>query len=383
MEFELTEEQRDIQDAVAEFCGGHFTPELARRCDREEEFPHELHRRAAGLGFIGIHLPEEHGGQGYGCTENAIVTETMCRYDSTLGTALILSDLGCELISGLGTDEQKDDCLPGITSGELVSSVAFTEPARGSALSERLDTVAQRAGEGWLISGRKTLITNAPIAGLFVTLSQTDPDARPAYRGQSLFIVEADAPGVEVTELRDKMGIRASPLGELSLEEVPLPEGRILGDVNRGFYQTLDFFNQSRVEIAAQALGISQGALDRALSYAREREVGGGRASDLQAISHKLADMAIKVEAARLLVYKAAWLVDQGRANPRQSSIAKAFAGRTAVEVTDEAVQILGGYGYLGDYDVERMYRDAKITEIYEGTREIQKNTIARFLLRG
>jgi alkylation response protein AidB-like acyl-CoA dehydrogenase len=164
---------------------------------------------------------------------------------------------------------------------------------------------------------------------------------------------------------------------------VPLSEGGILGDVNRGFYQTLDFFNQSRVEIAAQALGISQGALDRALSYAREREVGGVPLSDLQAVSHKLAEMAIKVEAARLLTYKAAWLIDQGRADPRQSSMAKTLAGRTAVEVTDEAVQILGGYGYLGDYDVERMYRDAKITEIYEGTREIQKNTVARFLLRG
>jgi len=383
MEFKLTEEQRDIQDAVAEFCVGHFAPELARRCDREEEFPRDLHRRAAGLGLIGIHLPEEYGGQGLGCTENAIVAETMCRYDSTLGTALILSDLGCELIARLGTDEQKGSFLPGVASGESVSAVAFTEPARGSALSERLDTMAHRRGGGWLISGRKTLITNAPIAGLFVTLCQTDPDARPAYRGQSLFIVEDDASGVEVTELRDKMGIRASPLGELSMDEVPLPEGGILGDVNRGFYQTLDFFNQSRVEIAAQALGISQGALDRALSYAKEREVGGVRASDLQAVSHKLADMAIKVEAARLLTYKAAWLIDQGRADPRQSSMAKTLAGRTAVEVTDEAVQILGGYGYLGDYDVERMYRDAKITEIYEGTREIQKNTVARFLLRG
>jgi alkylation response protein AidB-like acyl-CoA dehydrogenase len=335
---------------------------------------------AAGLGFIGIHLPEEYGGQNLGCIENVIVAETMCRFDSTLGTALILSDLGCELIVKLGTDEQKESYLPKVASGESVSAVAFTEPARGSALSERLDTVAQRRSGGWLISGRKTLITNAPIAGFFVILSQTDQNAKPAYKGQSLFIGEADAPGVEVTELRDKMGIRASPLGELSLDEVPLSEGSILGDLSRGFYQTLDFINQSRVEIAAQALGISQGALDRALSYSREREVGGVRASNLQAVSHKLAEMAIKVEAARLLTYKAACLIDQGRADSRQSSMAKTFAGRTAVEVTDEAVQVLGGYGYLGDYDVERMYRDAKITEIYKGTREIQKNTVARFL---
>ena len=179
------------------------------------------------------------------------------------------------------------------------------------------------------------------------------------------------------------MGIRAAPIGEITFDDAPIPSGNLLGELNRGFYHAMEWFNESRAKIAAQALGVAQGAFDRALSYAKQREAFGKRISEFQAISHKLAEMTIKIEAARLLVYKAAWLIDQCRADPLASSMAKAYTGRIAVEVADEAVQILGGYGYLGEYDVERIYRDAKITEIYEGTREIQKNTITRFLLRG
>jgi alkylation response protein AidB-like acyl-CoA dehydrogenase len=382
MNFELTEEQVDIRDAVEEFCEGHFTGKLAMECDRREEFPRELHRRAAELGLIGIHLPEEYGGGGYGCAENVMVVEAMCRADSTLGTALFLADLGCELIARHGTDDQKERCLRGVAEGGMISSVAFTEPAHGSALSERLDTVAVQAADCWGINGGKTLITNASIADFFITLCQTDPEAERPYRGQSLFIVDSDAAGVEVRKIEGKLGIRASPLGEVTFEDVSLPTGSLLGERDRGFYHSMDFFNRSRVEIAAQAIGIAQGALDRALGYAKEREVSGVRISDFQAVSHKLADMMIKIEGARLLIYKAAWLVDQGRPDPILSSMAKALAGRVAVEVADDAIQILGGYGYIGEYEVERFFRDAKITEIYEGTTEIQRNTVARFLLR-
>ncbi|MGD2142318.1 MAG: acyl-CoA dehydrogenase family protein [Candidatus Bathyarchaeota archaeon] len=382
MNFELTPEQADIKTAVEEFCDGSFVHELAWECDREEKFPWDLHKEAARLGFIGIHLPEEHGGGGYGLTENIIVAEAMCRADSTLGTALILSDLGCELIDKLGTSEQKGRTLVRIAKGEAVSAVAITEPARGSALSECLDTTAVKGGDGWIVNGGKTLITNAPIADLFVTLCQSDPNSAPPYRGQSLYIIDGSKTGVEVQEIKGKMGIRAAPLGEVTFQEVNLSEECLLGEEGKGFYNTLAFFNSSRVEIAAQALGIAEGALDRALAYSKERDVSGIPIVKLQAISHKLAEMAIKIEGARLMVYKAAWLVDQGRGDPRVSSMAKAYAGRVAVEVADEAVQIVGGYGYISEYDVERFYRDAKITEIYEGTREIQKNTIARFLLR-
>lgn len=382
MNFDLTEEQLDIQKAVREFCEDNFTRELASECDREERFPWGLHKKAAELGFIGVHLPEKYGGQGYGFMENVIVVEALCRADSTLGTATILSDLGCELVLKFGTEEQKEKYLHKITEGKAISAMALTEPARGSAISECLDTVASKSSQGWTISGTKTLITNAPIADFFVTLCQTDIEVDPPYRGQSLFIVEKGVSGFEVRELKEKMGIRAAPLGEISFDSYPLPNESLLGVMNRGFYNTLEWFNESRVEVAAQAIGIAQGALDRALRYAKEREVSGTPIFEFQAVSHKLAEMAIKIEGSRLLVYKAAWLIDQGRTDPMLSSMAKAQAGKVAVEVADEAVQILGGYGYLGEYEVERIYRDAKITEIYEGTREIQKDTIIRFLAR-
>ena len=382
MDFKLTEEQLEIKGAVREFCLKEFTKELAMECDREGRFPRELHRKAAQLGFVGIHMPEEYGGGGYGVLENVLVVEEMCRVDSTLGTAIMLSDLGCEIIQRYGTEEQKERCLPRITSGDAVSAVAITEPARGSAVSERLDTTATRGGDGWVINGTKTLITNAPVASFFITLCQTNPEAEPPYRGQSIFLVDRDASGVDVTPIEGKMGIRASPTGEVSFSDVEVPEGSLVGELNRGFYHVMEWFNTSRVEIAAQAVGIAQGALDRAVRYAKEREAFGRRIADFQAISHKLAEMATKVEVARLLTYRAAWLVDAGRADPLASSIAKTYAARAAVEVADEAVQVLGGYGYIGEYDVERYYRDAKITEIYEGTREIQKNTITRFMLK-
>ncbi|KON30941.1 acyl-CoA dehydrogenase, partial [miscellaneous Crenarchaeota group-15 archaeon DG-45] len=306
----------------------------------------------------------------------------MCRADSTLGTAVILADLGCELILKFGTEEQKGEYLGKVAKGDAISAAAFTEPARGSAISERLDTVAVGRGRGWVINGTKTMITNATTADFFITLCQTDAEAQPPYRGQSLFIVASHAPGIGVTKIANKMGIRASPVGEINFDDVHVRGENMIGVRNRGFYHTMDWFNESRVEVAAQAVGMAQGALDRSLVYAREREAFGRKISEFQAVSHKLAEMAMKIEAARLLVHKAAWRIDQGEADPLASSMAKALAGRVAVEVADEAVQIHGGYGYLGEYDVERICRDAKITEIYEGTREVQKNTVARFLLR-
>ncbi|RLI39755.1 acyl-CoA dehydrogenase, partial [Candidatus Bathyarchaeota archaeon] len=367
MRFTFTEEQEDIRAAVREFCQKEFTPELARELARREEFPWELYRKACQLGFIGIHFPEEYGGGGYGYVEAAIVAEEMCRADSTLGTALILADIGCDVIMHFGTEEQKERYLSLVAGGRGLSAIALTEPARGSDLAACLDTRAIREGGEWVINGVKTLITNAPVAAFYITLCQTDLSAEPPYRGQTLFIVEADTPGLEASQIKDKMGIRASPTGEVSYSDVRVPDETIVGQLNRGFYHALAFLDESRVEIAAHAVGIAEGALDRALKYAREREAFGRKLVQLQAIAHKLAEMATKIEAARLLVYKAAWALDQGKLDPALSSMAKTLAGRVAVEVCDEAVQILGGYGYIGDYDVERYYRDAKITEIYEG----------------
>ena len=382
MRFTFTEEQEDIRAAVREFCEKEFDPELARELDKREEFPWDLYRKACKLGFIGIHFPEEYGGGGYGILENCLVVEEMCRADSTLGTAIILGDFASEIILRFGSEEQKERYLPKVASGEWISAGAFTEPAHGSDLAARLDTRAVKDGDEWVINGVKTLISNAPVAKFFITLCQTDMAVEPPYRGQTLFIVERDTPGLDVTKIGDKMGIRASLTGEVSYSDVRVPDDAIVGQLNKGFYQALQFFDESRIEIAAQAVGIAQGALDRALKYAKEREAFGRKLIEHQAIAHKLAEMATKIEAARLLVYKAAWALDQGKLDPALSSMCKTMAGRVAVEVCDEAVQILGGYGYVGDYDVERYYRDAKITEIYEGTKEIQLNTIAKFLAK-
>ena len=381
-DFELTEEQLGIKRAVREFCEKEFKPEIALECDREEKFPMDLYKKAAELGFTSIYLPEEYGGGGYGLLEMCLVIEEMCRADSTLGMAITAGTFASDLIVQYGTEEQKEKYLPPLCRGEYISAGAFTEPARGSDLASRLDTKAIKYGDEWVINGTKIFITNAPIANFIITLCQTDLKVRPPYRGQSLFIVDRDTPGLEVTPLHNKMGIRASPTGEVAYNDVRVPESQLLGELNKGFYHTIWFFNASRVAVAAQALGMAQGAFEIAFKYAKEREAFGAPIIQWQGISFMLVDAATRLEAARLLTYKAAWLVDQGKPDPMISAMAKNLATRAAVEITDDAIQILGGYGYMGEYHVERRHRDAKITEIYEGTREIEKLTILRFLLK-
>ncbi|RLG91168.1 MAG: acyl-CoA dehydrogenase [Candidatus Hecatellales archaeon] len=380
MDFELNETQKDIQKAAHEFAEKEFTKELALELDQREEFPFDLWQKACKLGFIGVHFPEEYGGQGLGVLENVLIVEEFCRKDSTLGVALTLSDFASELILRFGSEEQKQKYLTQVTGGKAVSAGAFTEPEHGSDITS-MSTRAVKNRDFYVINGTKTLISNATIAKFFIVLCQTNPEAKPTYRGQTLLIVERETEGVEITKISGKMGIRASPTGEISLNNVKVPKENLVGEENRGFYHTLEFFDESRIEIAAQALGIAQGAFDCALKYAKEREQFGRKIIEFQIIQHKLADMITKIETARLLTYKAAWNFDQGRIDPYLTSMAKAYASRVAVEVTNETVQIFGGYGYIGENKVERFYRDAKITEIYEGTTEIQKNTITRTLL--
>jgi len=376
MEFELTEEQRDIKKAAKEFAEGEFDRELARELEQKHEFPWEIWRKACELGFVGIHFPEEFGGGGYGIFENVLVVEEFCRVDSGIGIALSLSDFASEVILRFGTKEQKEKYLIPLTQGKAISAGGFTEPDHGSDIT-LMSTQAVKEGDEFVINGTKTFITNGVIADYVVVLCQTDFDASPTYRGQSTIVVEKGTPGFEATEVGEKMGIKMTSTAELSFRDVRVPAGNLVGEENRGFYQVLEFFDESRIEIAAQAVGIAQGAYERALQYAKERTQFGRKIAEFQAIQHKLAEMATKIETARLLLYKAAWNFDQGRIDPKLTSMAKFYAGRVAVEVADEAIQIFGGYGYIADYDVERFYRDARITEIYEGTREIQKNTIA------
>jgi len=380
MDFELTKSQREIQKAAREFARGEFDKELALELDRKHEFPTQIWKKACDLGFVGVHFPEEYSGQGLGVMENIIIADEFCARDSTIGAAVILSSFASECVLRFGSDELKKRFLPAVAEGQMLSGGAFTEPGHGSDITS-LDTTAVRDGDEWMINGTKTFITNGGLAGFYSVMCQTDPQCQPPYRGISLILVEAERKGVTATDVGDKMGIHMMATAELNFKDVRVPSSNLIGEEGKGFYQVLEFFDESRILVAAQALGTAQGAYDRALAYVKEREQFGRKIAQFQVTQHKLADMATKIELARLLTYKAAWNFDQGRIDPRLTSMAKMYAARTAVEVADEAIQLLGGYGYMTEYEVERFYRDAKITEIYEGTKEIQKNTIASAIL--
>jgi len=380
MNFDLNEEQKEIQKAADEFGKGEFDKEVALDLERNHQFPFAILKKACHLGFIGIHYPEAYGGQGYGILENALIVEAFCRRDSGIGVCLSIANFSSEIIMRFGNDAQKKKYLIPITKGEAISAGAFTEPDHGSDITQ-LRTTAIQDGNGYLINGVKTFISNGTIANFVIVLCQSDPQAKPTYRGQSTFIVEKGSKGFEVNELGEKMGIKMTSTTEMSFDQVRIPEENLIGMLHRGFYQVLEFFDESRVMVAAQALGIAQGAFDRALDYAKKREQFGQKLVEFQVTQHKLADMATQIEAARCLVYKSGWNFDQGRIDPKWTSMAKMYAGRVAVEVAQEAIQIHGGYGYMLEYEVERYYRDARITEIYEGTREIQKNTIASAMI--
>jgi len=376
MNFDLNDEQKEIQKAAFRFAQGEFDKEVILDLERNHQFPLAILKKACNLGFIGIHYPEEYGGQGYGILENALIVETFCRKDSGVGICLSIANFSSEIIMRSGSDAQKKKYLIPITQGEAISAGAFTEPDHGSDITQ-VRTTALKDGDGYVINGGKTFISNGAIANFIIVLCQSDPEAKPPYRGQSTIIVDKGSKGFEVSDLGEKMGIKMTSTTEMSFDQVRVPEENLIGTFNRGFYQVLEFFDESRVMVAAQALGIAQGAFDRALDYAKKREQFGQKLVEFQVTQHKLADMATMIEAARCLTYKAGWNFDQGRIDPKWTSMAKMYAGRVAVKVAEEAIQILGGYGYMLEYEVERFYRDARITEIYEGTREIQKNTIA------
>lgn len=380
MDFELTKSQIEIQKAARDFAKGEFDKELALELDQKHEFPAKIWKKAAELGFIGIHFPEKYSGQGLGVTENILVAEELCARDSTIGSAIVLSSFASECILRFGSEELKSKFLPLVAEGKTLSAGAFTEPDHGSDITF-MNTTAVKDGDEYVINGGKTFITNGCLAGFFTVLCQTDPEAKPSYRGISMILVEADRKGVTATDVGHKMGIHMMSTAEVTFKDVRVPLTNLIGKEGKGFYQVLEFFDESRILIAAQALGTAQGAFDRALAYVKQREQFGRKIADFQVTQHKLADMATKIELARLMTYKAAWNYDQGRIDPKLTSMAKMYAARTAVEVADEAIQLLGGYGYMAEYEVERFYRDAKITEIYEGTKEIQKNTIASAIL--
>ena len=382
MKFDFTEEQCNIKNAVREFCEKEFKPELALELDKKEEFPMELYRKAARLGFTSMFFPEEYGGQGCGLLETCLVIEEMCRADSSFGVALSSGNFGSEFILTCGTKVQKDKYLPPICKGEYLSAAAFTEPNVSGSDITRMETTATKYGNEWWINGTKTFITNATLADFIIVLTQTDTKIRPTYRGETLFVVNKDTSGLEATKLHNKMGIRCSVTGEIKFDNVKVTDWNIVGELNRGFYYSMEFFDKTRVGVAAQAIGIAQGAWEIAFKYSKQREAFGQPLLQHELIGCGLAEAMTKIEAARWLTYRAAWLVDAEKMDPMATAMAKQYASRVAMETTDFAIQILGGYGYLGEYRVERYHRDAKITEIYEGTSEVQKLTVLKYLLR-
>jgi len=382
MDFKLTPEQLEIKKAVKEFAEKEFTPELALEFDQKEEFPHDLYKKAAQLGFTSMRIPEQYSGQGLGVLEDCLVVEEMCRVDPGLGVAISLGNLMIpDVLLKHGSEEQKSKYIPPLARGDKLAAAAFTEPEHGSDIT-RMNSTALKQGNEWVINGAKEFITNATTADTFILLCQTDPNANPSHRGQSLLIVEKGTPGLEATKLHGKMGIKPCVTGSLAMSDLKVPEANLIGELGKGFYYTLELFDGTRITVAAQAVGTAQGAFEKALAYAKIRKQFGQPIINFQGISFKLAEMAIKIESARLMMLKAAWLYDHEKPNPVQTSMAKAYAGRVAMEVTDEAIQIFGGYGYLADYHVERFHRCAKITEIYEGTSEIQKLTIGNYLAK-
>ena len=377
MDFELTEEQRGIQALAREVAEAEIVPNAAA-WDREHRFPDKLFPRLAELGLMGVCVPEEYGGAGADFVSYALVLEELSRADAGVGVTVAVHTSAATLpILAFGTDEQKARFVPPLARGEQIGAFALTESGSGSDAGA-LRTSAKPDGDGWVLNGSKQWITNASRAGTMILFARTDPETAGA-RGISCFVVDGDQ--ARVTREEEKLGLNSSTTSDIVLEDARVGRDRLLHEEGRGFRVAMATLDGGRIGIAAQALGIAQAAYDVARSYALEREQFGRRIGDFQAIQWKLADMATEIDAARLLTYRAAWLKQEGRPHTAEGAKAKLFASEMARRQTAEAIQILGGYGYTREFPVERYFRDAKITEIYEGTSEIQRLVIARSIL--
>lgn len=379
MEFDMTDEQRDIQKAARKFAEKEF-PEVAEECDLNETFPKALWKKACDLGFVGVFIDEAYGGPGLGFFEHALITEEFSRVDAGCGT-ILTTTLGSEFLLFFGREEQKKKYLPLLPRGEAIMGMAITEPDAGSDVAS-VSTFAQKEGDHYRINGNKMFITNGNIADYIVALCLTEEEERLRTKRHSAILIETDRQGFEANKLKRKLGMRASETAEINFSDLRVPRNNLIGErEGEGFSQLMTVFNHTRIAVAISGVGIAQGGLEKAIQYSKQRKQFGSPLAGFQAIQFKLAEMATLIEAARVLCYQAAWMVDQGRIDPKLISMAKWFGGEVGVKVIDEVVQIHGGYGYLGEYGIERLYRDAKLVEIVEGTKEIEKLIIARELL--
>jgi len=379
MNFSFNEEQLLIKQTAKEFAETEIAPSAVER-DIKGEFPYEIVKKLGELGFMGMMVSPEWGGAGLDTISYVLAMEEISKVDASVGVIMSVNNsLVCWGIEEYGTNEQKEKYLRPLAQGKMLGAFALSEPEAGSDATNQ-HTIAERDGDYWIINGTKNWITNGTTADVYLVMAQTNRQLR--HKGISTFIVEKDFPGFERGKKEDKLGIRSSDTCSLMFTNCRVPKENLLWEEGKGFNFAMNTLNGGRIGIAAQALGIAQASLEAAIKYSKERKAFGRPIAELQAIQFKLADMATKVEAARLLTLQAASLKDQRKDFAMQAAMAKLFASRTAMECADEAIQIHGGYGYVREYLVERYLRDAKITEIYEGTSEIQRIVIARHLLK-
>ena len=379
MNFELTEEQKQIKASVREFAESEIAPHVME-WDESQHFPVELQPKLADLGLLGVLFPEEYGGAGMGYVEYATIIEELSRVDGSVGISVAAHNSLCSNhIFSYGSEEQKKKFLTPLASGTHLGAWGLTEPSAGSDASGTKST-AVRADGGWIVNGSKNFITHAIHADTCVAMAVTDRGKR--SKGISAFIFEKGMNGFSPSKKENKLGLRASETASVVFEDCFVPDGNLLGDEGQGFVNAMEVLDGGRISIAALGVGIAQGAYESAVRYSRERQQFGKPISEFQAIQFKLANMATQIDAARLLMYRAAWMKDNGKKTTKESSMAKLFASEISVEVCEEAIQIHGGYGYTKDYPAEKYWRDSKLCTIGEGTSEIQRIIIAREILR-
>jgi acyl-CoA dehydrogenase len=379
MDFSLTKEQQDFRKAAREFAEKEF-PQVAQQCDEQEKMDMSLLKKARELGFVGVNIPEQYGGFGMNYLEKGLITEEFWRVDPGVGHAILSATFGSEVIMEHGTEAQKQKYLPPLIEGDAIFAGAITEPDAGSDVTS-VETKAVREGNEYIINGTKMFITNGSIATFLIVFCRTNFEKGDPHSRFSCLLVEPDRKGFQANKLKNKLGIRASDTAELVFDNVRVPAENLIGREGDGFRQILTLFNRERTAICAQATGLAQGALDQAVKHISRREQFGKKIASFQAVRFKIAELATLVEANRSMYYRACWSIDSGEEDHRLIAMAKWFCAQNAVSVAQECLQLHGGYGFLNEYPIARFYRDSKILEIYEGTKEIEKVVISNAIL--
>jgi alkylation response protein AidB-like acyl-CoA dehydrogenase len=379
MDFELTNRQKQIRLAAREFAEGELAP-IGKECEAKGEYPREIIKKAAQLGFVGVYIKKEYGGLGLGSLEHSIILEEFWRAEPGLGQIFSQTTFGAQELLLYGSEDQKKKYLPPLVKGDWVMGFAITEPEAGSDAASAT-TRAERVGDEYGINGNKVMISNGTEAKFLLVYCLTHPEKSSKSNRHSILIVETDRPGYKADKIHGKMGLHASDTANVYFNSVRVPKENLVGEEGNGFVQLMKFLDYSRLMIAGDGVGLAQGAMEQAINYVKKRTQFGKTIASFQVTQFKIAEMATLIETARSLTYKACWNVDRGNVDSQLSAMAKWWACQVAVKVVDEALQLHGGYGYLDDYPIERFYRAAKLLEIYEGTKEIQKMAIGRRIL--